>query len=76
MQDVDLTLIRKALINEYFIEILELKECRLKCVPIEILAMERLKVLKLESNYIKEAPSIEVETLSLRNNLLTIYHAG
>jgi len=38
--------------------------------------MERLKVLKLESNYIKEAPAIEVEQLSLKNNLLTVYHAS
>lgn len=58
------------------IEILELKDCRLKCVPAEVFSMQKLKVLKLEGNFIKVAPVIEVEVLSLKNNLLLQYKAG
>lgn len=58
------------------IEILELKDCRLKSVPSEVFQMQKLKVLKLESNFIKVAPIIEVEVLSLKNNLLLHYTAG
>lgn len=55
------------------IEILELKDCRLKVVPAEIFKMHRLKILKLDGNFIKVAPVIEVEVLSFRNNLLLHY---
>lgn len=58
------------------IEILELKECRLKTVPDEIFKMQKLRVLKLEGNFIKVAPVINVEVLSLKNNLLLHYKAG
>jgi hypothetical protein len=58
------------------IEILELNECRLKTVPDEILKMKKLRVLKLEGNFIKVAPILEVEVLSLKNNLLLYYKAG
>ena len=58
------------------IEILELNECRLKVVPDEILKMKKLRVLKLEGNFIKIAPILEVEVLSLKNNLLLFYKAG
>lgn len=58
------------------IEILELKECRLKTVPDEIFRMSKLRVLKLEGNFIKVAPVIDVEVLSLKNNLLLHYKSG
>lgn len=38
--------------------------------------MKKLRVLKLEGNFIKVAPVLEVEVLSLKNNLLLYYKAG
>ncbi|CAD8073376.1 unnamed protein product [Paramecium primaurelia] len=76
MQEADIKQITKSLQNQYMIEILELKECRLKTVPDEIFKMQKLRVLKLEGNFIKVAPVINVEVLSLKNNLLLHYKAG
>ncbi|CAD8163125.1 unnamed protein product [Paramecium octaurelia] len=76
MQEADIKQITKSLQNQYMIEILELKECRLKTVPDEIFKMQKLRVLKLEGNFIKVAPVIDVEVLSLKNNLLLHYKAG
>ncbi|CAD8077918.1 unnamed protein product [Paramecium sonneborni] len=76
MQEADIKSISKALQNQYMIEILELKECRLKSVPEEIFRMSKLRILKLEGNFIKVAPIIDVEVLSLKNNLLLHYKSG
>lgn len=67
---MDWRLASKLLLNETMVEILELRDCKLKIVPQEILKLPRLRVLKLENNFIKAAPAISVEVLSFRNNLL------
>lgn len=58
------------------IEILELIDCRLKTIPVEVLLMQHLRILKLDNNYIKVVPTLEVETFSIKNNLLNTITVG
>lgn len=65
------------IINKSNLQILELKNNKLKIVPMEIALLPNLKCLKLDGNYLKEIPKElcfslkQLEILSVYDNILT-----